>query len=138
MATSLLDALQTKDSFTTNGMSTNSSSLNHCVDLFFEIGAMRGQDKTRLINSFTKAFGENQLIAMRLLFWVRDIRGGAGERQIFKDILKYLATNYTETIRKNIDLIPEFGRFDDLFVFVGTPLEKDALKIITKAIGDGN
>jgi hypothetical protein len=35
---------------------------------------MRGQDKQRLINSFTKAFGENQLTAMKLLFWARDVR----------------------------------------------------------------
>ena len=56
----LLSAMQTKDSLTENGMATNSSSLNLCVDLFFQIGAMRGQDKTRLINAFTKAFAEDQ------------------------------------------------------------------------------
>jgi hypothetical protein len=43
-----------------------------------------------LINSFTKAFGENQLTAMKLLFWARDVRGGAGERQVFKDIINIL------------------------------------------------
>ena len=75
MAT-LLKAMQTNDSRTENGMATNSTSLNSCVDLFFQIGAMRGQDKTRLINAFTKAFGENPLTAMRLLFWARDVRGG--------------------------------------------------------------
>ena len=85
----LLNAMQTKNSLTENGMSTNSSSLNHCVDLFFQIGAMRGQDKQRLINVFTKAFSEDTLTAMRLLFWARDVRGGAGERQIFKDIISY-------------------------------------------------
>ena len=76
----LLNAMQTKNSYTENGMVTNSSSLNLCVDLFFQIGAMRGQDKTRLINAFTKAYSENPLNAMRLLFWARDVRGGAGER----------------------------------------------------------
>ena len=117
----LLNAMQTKNSFTENGMPTNSSSLNHCVDLFFQIGAMRGQDKTRLINAFTKAFGENPLNAMRLLFWARDVRGGAGERQIFKDIIEYLAKNRTEVLSKNLNLISEYGRWDDLLVLVGTP-----------------
>lgn len=135
---SLLAAMQTKDSRTENGMVTNSTSLNNCVDLFFQIGAMRGQDKTRLINAFTKAFGENPLTAMKLLFWARDIRGGAGERQIFKDIMSYLANNRSEVMRKNIALIPEFGRWDDVLVLFGTPLEQDALALIANALANKN
>jgi hypothetical protein len=134
----LLNAMQTKNSLTENGMVTNSSSLNHCVDLFFQIGAMRGQDKQRLINAFTKAFAENSLTAMRLLFWARDVRGGAGERQIFKDIISYLAANRTETLAKNLHLIAEFGRWDDLLVLVGTPLEKQAFGLIAEALNAKN
>lgn len=136
--TTLLGAMQTKNSFTENGMPTNSSSLNECVNLFFQIGAMRGQDKTRLINAFTKAFGENPLTAMKLLFWARDVRGGAGERQIFKDIVAYLATNRTTIMAKNIHLISEFGRWDDIEVLFGTPLEAEALKIISDALANKN
>jgi len=134
----LLNAMQTKNSLTENGMSTNSSSLNHCVDLFFQIGAMRGQDKQRLINVFTKAFSEDTLTAMRLLFWARDIRGGAGERKVFRDIIEYLAENRTETLRKNLNLISEFGRWDDLLVLVGTPLESDALSLIADGLANNN
>jgi len=136
--TTLLGAMQTNNSLTENGMVTNSSSLNSCVDLFFQIGAMRGQDKTRLINAFTKAFGENPLTAMKLLFWARDVRGGAGERQIFKDIMAYLAVNRTEVMRKNIHLVSEFGRWDDLLTLIGTPLEKDALTLISKGLESKN
>lgn len=132
----LLRAMQTNNSFTENGMATNSSSLNHCVDLFFQIGAMRGQDKQRLINAFTKAFSEDTLSAMRLLFWARDVRGGAGERKVFRDIIEYLAENRTETLRKNLHLISEFGRWDDLLVLVGTPLENDALTLIANALNE--
>jgi len=136
--TTLLSALQTNDSLTENGMATNSSSLNLCVDLFFQIGAMRGQDKQRLINVFTKAFGENPLTAMRLLFWARDVRGGAGERQIFRDITQYLAKNRTETLGKNLALIPEFGRWDDLLTLIGTPLESQALTLYAEALKSKN
>jgi hypothetical protein len=135
---SLLKAMQTNDSLTENGMSTNSSSLNHCVDLFFQIGAMRGQDKQRLINAFTKAFAEDSLTAMRLLFWGRDVRGGAGERQIFRDIVTYLAINRKDALSKNLGLFAEYGRWDDLLVLVGTPLETEALSIISEAIKSGN
>ena len=134
----LVDALQTKNTVTENGMVTNSSSLNDCVNLFFQIGAMRGQDKARLINTFVKAYEENVLTAMKILFWARDVRGGAGERQIFKDIIKYLAVLRTESIRKNLGLISEFGRWDDLLSLVGTPLENDALTLISDALKNGN
>lgn len=134
----LLDALQTKNTLTENGMVTNSSSLNECVNLFFQIGAMRGQDKTRLINMFIKAYEEDSLTAMKILFWVRDIRGGAGERQIFKDIIIYLANTRTEMMRKNLGLISEFGRWDDLLSLFGTPLQNDALFLISDALKEGN
>ena len=138
MGNSLLSAMQTKDSRTENGMPTHSTSSNNCVDLFFQIGAMRGADKTRLINVFVKAFSENPLNAMRLLFWARDVRGGAGERQIFKDIIAYLAVNRTEALSKNLNLIPEFGRWDDLLSLIGTPLESQALALISKGLNDKN
>jgi Domain of unknown function (DUF2828) len=132
----LLKALQTKDTFTENGMPTNSSSLNLCVNLFFQIGAMRGQDKVRLINAFVKAFSEDSLVAMKILFWARDVRGGAGERQIFRDVVTYMAKNHKDVMAKNLHLIPEFGRWDDLLVLIGTPLEKEALEIVAKGLAD--
>jgi hypothetical protein len=135
----LIDAIRTNDATTENGMATNSTSLNMCVDLFFTIGAMRGQDKTRLINTFTKAYGEDALTATKLLFWARDIRGGAGERQIFKDIIIYLANSKNkEVLRKNLSLITEYGRWDDLLSLVGTPLETDALDLIANGLNEGH
>ncbi len=134
----LLSALRTDDMTTTNGMTSSSSSLNNCVNLFFQIGAMRGKDKQTLINAFVKAFSEEPLTAMKLLFWARDIRGGAGERQIFKDIIQYLAKTKTETLGKNLSLIPEYGRWDDMLILIGTPLENEALGLIKKGLVDAN
>jgi hypothetical protein len=131
-------ALRTGDSLTENGMTTNSSSLNSCVDLFFNIGAMRGQDKKLLIATFSKAFNEDPKRAMKLLFWARDVRGGAGERQVFKDILFYLGENHDLVLKPNIGLISEYGRWDDLLVLFGTYMEKDAMSQISSAIGQGN
>jgi hypothetical protein len=136
--TTLLSALQTENTFTENGMTTSSSSLNNCVNLFFQIGAMRGKDKQTIINAFVKAYSENPLTAMKLLFWARDIRGGAGERQIFRDIIQYLANNKTESMRKNISLIPEYGRWDDLVSLLGTKLIDDALAVIKNGLESKN
>jgi len=135
----LIDAIRTNDSTTENGMVTNSTSLDLCVDLFFTIGAMRGQDKQRLINAFTKAYAENPLTATKLLFWARDVRGGAGERQIFRDIITYLADSKSKSVlKKNLALISEYGRWDDLLPLIGTSLEKDVLDLIAKALKEGN
>ena len=138
MANSLLDALRTRDNFTENGMTTNSSTLNACVDLFFTIGAMRGQDKQRLLANFSKAFNENPLTALRILFWVRDVRGGAGERQIFKDIMLYLVDNHTEALTKNLKHVSEYGRWDDLLVLFGTKLDKQVKEMIATALNENN
>lgn len=134
-----VDALRQEDQLTENGMATNSTSLNACVDLFFNIGAMRGQDKTRLIATFSKAFNEDPKRALKLLFWARDVRGGAGERQVFKDILIYLAENHDLALKNNLQYVSEYGRWDDLLALVGTYLEKDALTLISIALtGQGN
>ena len=122
----LVDALRQNDTVTENGMATNSSSLNHCVDLFFTIGAMRGQDKQRLIRNFSLALLEDPTRAMKILFWARDVREGAGERQIFRDVMKYLAEDHTDFLRKNIPYVSEYGRWDDLLTLIGTKLEADA------------
>jgi len=135
----LINALRTRNTRTENGMVTNSSTLNACVDLFFTIGAMRGQDKNRLISTFSKAFGEDPLTAMRILFWVRDARQGAGERQIFKDIVTYLVQHNRKVLSKNLELVPFYGRWDDLLVLFGTALETQAMELIQTALlaGDG-
>lgn len=133
-----LDALQTEDTFTENGMVTNSSSLNECVNLFFTIGAMRGQDKQRLLSNFSKAFNENPLTAMRILFWSRDVRGGAGERQIFRDVIQFLAETDSEVLAKNIKFIPEFGRWDDLTVLFNTKVNDDAIATIVQGLETRN
>ena len=129
-----LDALQTEDTLTENGMITNSSTLNECVNLFFTIGAMRGQDKERLLSLFSKAFVENPQTALRILFWARDVRGGAGERQIFRDIIQLLAEVAPKVLAKNIKFIPEFGRWDDLTVLFNTKVNDDAINTIVQGL----
>ncbi len=67
---------------------------------------------------------------MKALFYARDVRGGQGERKLFTDVIHYLAETHKEVVKRNLDLIPEFGRWDDLFAVFDTPLQEDALKLI--------
>ncbi len=133
--TSLIEAINATETYTTNGMPTYSSSMSNLVDLFFNVGASRGKD---IIPAFSKAFNTNAELAVRIALWARDVRGGSGERQLFKDMMAYLVTKDVEMARRVIKMIPELGRWDDLYVFFGTPLERDALRLIAAALNDGN
>lgn len=142
MKSKLIDALLTKDMLTDNGMPTSSTSLDSLVDLFFVVGAMRKEvttsaGKERLLAKFEAAFSQDPLIATKIMFWARNVRGGAGEREVFKVVMNHLAKNKKSAALKNIKHIPEFGRFDDLFVFIGTPFEDEALTVYINAIKSG-
>jgi hypothetical protein len=106
--------------FTDNGAKTLKSSLNSLVDLFSMGGALRNRNEKEVIQLFIKAFSEDGLLALKLLFYIRDVRGGLGERKTFKTILAWLGDNYPEVVEKNIYLIAEYGRFDDYLVLLNT------------------
>jgi hypothetical protein len=108
-----VSAVQNQEARTTNGMRARQSTANACVDLFFKIGASRGKDITK---DFVAAYVENREIALRIAQWVRDVRGGAGEREIFRQILKYLDKHHPTDAALLLMKVPEIGRWDDIFV----------------------
>jgi len=119
---------------TENGALTNKSTLSHTLDLFGQGGALRTREESDICNLFSKAFAENHLAAMKTLFYLRDIRGGQGERRTFRAILRWLAVNQTEVLRKNLGNISFFGRWDDLYVLTGTPLENEIFELISRQL----
>ena len=118
--------------YTENGAVTNASTMSDCLDLFAVIGALRAADDQEIIRRFVRAYAEDADIAMKILFFGRDVR--LGERRVFCVIINWLAENRTESLRKNIELIPEFGRYDDLVSLISTACEKDALRTIRKQL----
>ena len=117
---------------TQNGAIAHKSTLNACLDFFAMGGAMRSRNDRDVIVMFDKAFAEDGLTALKLLFYFRDIRGGQGERRLFRVIIKHLAIKNRTSMLLNLKHIPEFGRWDDLYEFVGTPLQADALDFMKK------
>lgn len=105
-------------SLTLNGASTFSTSGNSLVDMFFRLGASRKLSAEEIISDFSKAFDEDPLIAMKLLFYARDIRGGQGERRYFRICLKHLLEMYPNIAIANIPNIVNLGRWDDLWAFL--------------------
>ena len=113
---------------TENGAKARNTSMDALVDLFATIGSLRSRSESEIETLFAEAYKEDPLIATKILFYARDIRGGLGERNTFRVILKYLAQYHPEAVRPNLDLIGVFGRYDDLYCLVGTNLEADMWK----------
>ena len=109
--------------FTENGAKTYASTQSDCLDLFATIGALRSEEAAEILARFQRAFAEDRDLAMKTLFFARDIRGGLGERRVFRVILPWLAESAPKSLEKNIPLIAEYGRWDDLLCLLGTPCE---------------
>lgn len=122
-------------SLTSNGALTNASSLNSLVDLFFLIGSSRGKD---IREQFGTAFNADPHLAVKMLFWARDIRGGAGERGMFRSLIKHLESVHFGMVQKVLPLVPVYGRWDDLLVFENTEVQRDALALYAQALQEGN
>lgn len=121
---------ETNVSITENGARAYKTTNSDLLDLFATIGALRSRPSQEIINKFTKAFAEDNLLAMKILFYARDIRGGLGERKTFRTIVNYMAQYHSDILEKNIELIPVYGRYDDLYELVGTKLEDSAFKLL--------
>lgn len=125
---------ESNQTFTENGAVTYESTGSECLDLFSTIGALRHADDEEIIIRFTRAYTENPDIAMKLLFFARDIRGGLGERKVFRVIMNWLAVHEPETVKKNIEYVAEFGRFDDLLTLIDTECEVAMVEYIRKKL----
>lgn len=114
---------------TLNGAKAYKSTLNKCLDLFGKIAACRN-DVKQAQKLFAHAYAENPETATRILFWARDIRGGQGEREVFRNLFKYLVEENGEIGAKLVSLVPLYGRWDDLLVLENTSAWETVLNAI--------
>jgi hypothetical protein len=126
-----VNAVVNQEARTANGMKARKSTANAVVDLFYKIGASRGKDITK---DFVAALVQDEDLALRVALWARDVRGGAGEREIFRQVLKYLEKNRPELAAKVLVKVPEVGRWDDLFVFESSDLKAQAYTMLGDAL----
>ena len=115
---------------TENGATTHISSQSNVLDLFATIGALRHANDEEVLKRFYRAFTEDPDLAMKILFYARDIRGGLGERKVFRTILRDLAETYPETVEKNLTYISEYGRWGDLLCLLDGKCEKKAMALL--------
>jgi hypothetical protein len=120
---------------TLNGAKAYKSTKNVILDLFSSWGGMRGKDIIPLLRN---AIDDDLHLTLRCCLWGRDIRGGAGERELFRTSLKYLASNNFPTLYNILPKIPEVGRWDDLFVLHNTQYWNEVVKMVGNALSEGN
>ena len=116
---------------TENGMKTFESSKSDLVDLFFTIGASRGKD---LSTQFARALAQDETLALRLLMWARDVRGGAGERDVVRKILLNLEKTNPAALARVLPHLAEFGRWDDMLIFKTKEIKDKAFTMIGDAL----
>lgn len=130
-----VNAVANQEARTENHMRARRSTASACVDLFYKIGASRGQDITA---DFAAAYAEDSELALRIAQWARDVRGGAGERQLFRDILVYLELRDPQAAEALLRRVPELGRWDDIFVVRTAPLRQAAFGMLQHALAQNN
>lgn len=107
---------------------------NDCLDLFATIGALREAEEATCISRFVRAYIENADLAMKILFFARDVREGLGERRVFRCLLRWLANHKPESVRKNLNAIVEFGRYDDLLALLATQCHDDMIAFVANKL----
>ena len=115
---------------TENGGLAHKTTNDALYDLFAQGAAYRTRSDADCVFLFTKAFEENPTYTMKCLFYLRDILEGQGERRFFRVILKWLGDNEPAIMRRNIEHIPEYGRWDDLYALIDTEVESEVWKFI--------
>lgn len=123
-------------SVTENGAIGYRTTGKELLDINFSVTSMRNMDEDHIVEKFVKTFYEDKLLAVKWLFFARDIRGGLGERRLFRYCLKYLAENHADITKSIIPLVPEYGRWDDLWCLLDTKLGNDVIDIVKKQLAD--
>lgn len=121
---------ETNQTITENDAATYLTTQSDCLDLFATIGALRRERESEIVARFARAWAEDADLALKTLFFARDIRGGLGERLVFRTTLRSMATANLSSIEKNLWAVPEFGRFDDLLCLLDTQAKPAVVEYI--------
>ena len=132
----MLEALKHEANLThtENGALAYRSTKSACLDLFAVCGSLRHATEKEIFRKFMRAYTEDPDVAMRILFYARDVRGGLGERRFFNIIIRYLADFRSVSVTKNLHLFAEYGRYDDMLSLLGTKCEQSLAKFIRRQL----
>lgn len=117
---------------TENGAVAFEHTSSKLLDLNFALSSLNGSPDEKILDMWVPAFNENPLLAMKWLFYSRDVLQGAGMRRLFRVCLNDLAKDEPRFVEKFIPLVADYGRWDDLYCLVGTKCEKPMFAYMKK------
>ena len=137
-----MDAMKSENNLrktlTENGAVAYATTGKEMLDFNFKLAGYRKASEEEIQRDFGRVYYEDPILAMRFIFWVRDIRGGAGERRTFRACFKWLAEHKPEVVKAMIPLVAEYGRFDDILPLLDTSLRKDVSAYYKKQLKEDN
>ena len=113
---------------------------NHLVEFFSKAGNFSPKRKSfhgetvSMLDLFRAAWLSDEYLSMQLAMWLRDCRGGSGNRSGFREVIHWIANSHPEWMKANLHLIHEVGRWDDLISLIDTPCEEIAISAWANAI----
>lgn len=126
--------LKKEKTLTTNGAVAYATAGKEILDFNFQVTALRHTNDDGIANRFSRVYYENPLHAVKFLFWLRDCRGGNGERRIFRVCMGWLADNKPEIARRLVTLVPEYGRWDDLWPLLDTEIKDRVVALVSEQL----
>lgn len=126
----ITNELNNEKQLTENGAVGFRTTGKKLLDLNFSVASLRSASEQTIINKFMDAYFENPMLAVKWLFYARDVREGLGERRLFRTVLKQLATDKPEVIRTIFNFVPEYGRYDDLWCLLDTDLKQSVISVV--------
>lgn len=132
MTQAFLDSLKKTANVATteNGAIVRNTTNSALLDFFSLGGAIRTRTANDQVSMFARAWNENPELALKMLFYFRDARGGQGQRGAFRNQIKFLAEIDPAVLRKNLENVPFYGRWDDLYTLVDTDVSDDVFNLI--------
>lgn len=121
-------------SVTENGAIGYKTTGHPLLDINFAASSLRNKSDREIVDMFEKAYYDTPLDSILWLFYLRDVRGGMGERRSFRIILKHMAENHPKEIAGVIPYIAEYGRYDDMWVLLETQFKDPVIKLIKEQI----
>ena len=103
--------------FTENGANALKSTTSAVLDLFVKAPSMlkpNDDDIEELKSLIRTAIEEDPQLTLKCIFYLGDIREGAGVRKVFTESIRLLAKEYPKMLKFVLPQIPEFSRWDVL------------------------
>lgn len=126
--------LNNETKLTENGAVGYRTSGKKLLDLNFAVASLRRASEKEIIDKFADAYWEDKITAIKWLFYARDVREGLGERRLFRVVMEEFAKQNLKVAKELIGLVPEYGRWDDLWCLLDTESKADVISVVHKQL----